>query len=62
MDSQEFKRIRERLQLSQSQLADMMGMHPQNVSRIETGEREPTKQQAAALRNIEIMLTCEESK
>ena len=49
MTSIEFKAIREDLGLTQAELADWLGMTQPMVSRIERGEREPTRQQAAAI-------------
>lgn len=53
MTSQQFRTIRQHLGLTQAELAETMGMTPQAVSRIERGERQPTKSMAAFLRYIE---------
>ena len=54
MTSQEFKEARLRLGLRQRVLGRLMGLETiQAVSRIERGERRPTKIQAAFLRYIE---------
>lgn len=39
----DFKRKRISLQMTQQDLAEKMGMYQSNISRIERGEREPTK-------------------
>lgn len=49
MTSEEFRSIRLRLGLTQTELADRLGMTQPTVSRIERGEREPTNQQGAAI-------------
>ena len=53
MTSDEFRQSRLRLGLRQLELADIMGMTPQAVSRIECGDREPTRQHAAFLAYME---------
>ena len=53
MTSQEFRAIRSQLGLTQAELAEIMGMPKQSVSRIERGERQPTKIIAAFMRYIE---------
>lgn len=50
MNSEEFKKTRLELGLSQGELGLIMGMVQQAVGRIETGERQPTKIQASFLR------------
>ena len=52
--STEFRAIRRKLGLNQTELAARLGMTQPMVSRIERGEREPTNQQGAA-----ILLLCE---
>ena len=47
--STEFRAIRRKLGLNQTELADRLGMTQPMVSRIERGEREPTNQQGAAI-------------
>lgn len=47
MTSNEFKTIRQSLSLTQKQLAEIMGITPQEVSRIESGSRPPTRLHAA---------------
>lgn len=49
MTSTEFRAIREDLGLTQTELADWLGMNQPHISRIERGEREPTNQQGAAI-------------
>ena len=49
MTSTEFRALRLRLGLNQTELADRLGMTQPMVSRIERGDREPTKQQGAAI-------------
>ena len=46
MTSAEFKAIREQLGLSQVELGEIMGMPQSHISRIERGERNPTRIQA----------------
>ena len=57
MTSEEFRQIRRRLGLTQAELADWLGMAQPHVSRIERGERQPTKQQVAAIRLLRITFT-----
>lgn len=52
MTSEQFRNIRSQLGLTQSQLAGLMGMTKQSVSRIECGERPPTKMMAAFINYI----------
>ena len=47
--STEFRAIRRKLGLNQTELAARLGMTQPMVSRIERGEREPTNQQGAAI-------------
>ena len=49
MTSKEFRAIRQSLGLTQTELADRLGMTQPMVSRIERGERQPTVQQGAAI-------------
>jgi transcriptional regulator with XRE-family HTH domain len=49
MTSEEFRQIRLRLGLNQTELAARLGMTQPMVSRVERGEREPTNQQGAAI-------------
>lgn len=53
MTSQEFKQTRHDIGITQSDLAKIMGMTQPAIARIESGSRQPTKQQAAALRVID---------
>ena len=62
MTSEEFRTIRLRLDLTQTELADLMGTRPQHISRIECGDRAPTSQQAAALRLVELLADCNRAK
>ena len=62
MTSEEFRQIRLRLGLTQAELADLMGTHAQHISRIECGDRQPTRQQAAALRLVELLADCNRAK
>ena len=57
MTSAEFRAIRQALGLSQTKLADRLGMTQPMVSRIERGEREPTNQQGAAILLLRELLT-----
>lgn len=52
MTSEEFRAIRRRLGLTQAELADLMGTRAQHISRIECGDRQPTRLQAAFIRYI----------
>ena len=52
MTSEEFRQIRVRLGLTQAELADLMGTYAQHISRIERGDRAPTRLQAAFVRYI----------
>ena len=49
MTSEQFRQIRRHLGLSQTKLADRLGMTQPMVSRIERGDRKPTNQQGAAI-------------
>ena len=57
MTSQEFRAIREDLGLTQAELAEWLGMEQPHISRIERGERQPTRQQAAAIRLLRTTFT-----
>lgn len=52
MTSEEFRQVRLRLGLTQAELADLMGTYAQHISRIERGDRAPTRQQAAFITYI----------
>ena len=52
MTSEEFRQIRRQLGLTQAELADLMGTHAQHISRIECGDRQPTRLHAAFIRHI----------
>lgn len=52
MTSEGLKEARQRLGLRQNVLARLLGMTPQAYSRLERGERAPTRQQAAFVRYI----------
>lgn len=52
MTSDEFKTIRQSLSLTQKQLAEIMGITPQEVSRIESGSRPPTRLHAAFIDHL----------
>lgn len=52
MTSAEFKTIRHQLGITQSKLGEMMGMPQQAIARIESGERQPTKIQAAFIKHL----------
>ena len=62
MTSEQFRQIRSQLGLTQAELADLMGTHAQHISRIECGDRKPTRQQAAALRLVERLADCNRAK
>jgi len=53
MTGQEFKSIRLKLHLTQSELGAIMGMRAQEISRIESGARKPTKKDVAFILYIE---------
>jgi len=55
MTSQEFKQTRHGIRITQADLAKIMGMTQPAIARIESGSRQPTKQQAAALRVIAVV-------
>ena len=55
--SKEFRAIRQSLGLTQTELADRLGMTQPMVSRIERGDREPTNQQGAAILLLRELLT-----
>ena len=52
MNSQQFAQLREKLGITQAELARIMGVRRDHIWRIESGERQPTKIQAAFLRYI----------
>ena len=52
MTSEEFREARLRLGLKQKELAEIMGTGKNSISRIETGERAPTKMHAAFIKYI----------
>jgi transcriptional regulator with XRE-family HTH domain len=52
MTSEEFRALRLQLGLTQVELGDKMGIRQEHISRIENGERQPTKIQAAFIRYI----------
>ena len=60
MTSEEFRAIRRKLGLNQTELAERIGMTQPMVSRIERGERQPTVQQGAAILLLRELLTKEE--
>jgi transcriptional regulator with XRE-family HTH domain len=49
MTSEQFKAARLSCGLTQVEMAELMGMTRPNISRIESGERQPTKQHAATV-------------
>ena len=51
MNSTEFRSIRDRLGLTQSELGRIMGLLPREISRIET-DRAPTRLHAAFIRYV----------
>ena len=58
MTSSEFRRIREEMELTQAELAKKMGLVQPAVSRIECGERNPTKQQAMHIKALRLLHAC----
>jgi len=56
MTSKQYCEARLRMGLTQSSIAAELGMTQQMVARIESGARQPTRQQAAAIRNLELLL------
>jgi len=52
MTNKEFKQARLGLGLTQAQLAEKMGIFNTEISRIESGQRRPTRVQAAFLREL----------
>jgi len=59
MTPADFKRARNSLALSQKQTGLLLGMPQNAVSRIESGDRQPTRQHAAAIR---LLLFLQENK
>ena len=55
MTSNEFKRLRNQMGLTQIQLADLMGMPQPSLARIESGARQPTRQHAAHIQAIALL-------
>jgi len=52
MEGEELRRIRERLGLTQAEMADRLGIHSNSLARLERGERaisEPTARLASLL-------------
>ena len=47
MTGKNFREIRKSLGLTQEELATIMGLYQGNISRLENGKRNPTKQQVA---------------
>ena len=58
MTSNEFRRIREGMELTQTELAKKMGLVQPAVSRIERGDRSPTKQQAMHIKALRLLHAC----
>jgi len=52
INSEQFKQARLNLDLTQVELGKLMGLKQYNISKIETGKHEPTKQQAAHIGNL----------
>ena len=52
MTSDEFRTLRLQLGLTQAELGKIMGMRPQEISRIESVRATPTKIQAAFIRYV----------
>ena len=50
MTSAEFRQARQSMGLTQQQAGRLLGMPQNAISRIESGDRQPTRQQAAAMR------------
>ncbi len=55
MTSEEYRAIRRKIGLTQVEAAKYLGMTQQAISRIESGTRQPTSQQAAAIRLLAII-------
>lgn len=53
MTSEQFKRARLKLGLTQAGLGKRMSIRQPHISRIESGERQPTKGQAAHISNLQ---------
>ena len=52
MTSAEFRQVRLHLGLTQAEMAALMGTRAQHISRIECGDRQPTRLHAAFIRYI----------
>ncbi len=52
MTSKEFREARKKLGLTQNELAQIMGMNQPGIARLESGERQPTKQHSATIKLI----------
>ena len=61
MNSDEFRRIRQHLGLTQLEIAEYLGVVQPAISRIESGRRQPTTQHAAAVRMLLDLLECREA-
>ncbi len=61
MNSDEFRRIRQHLGLTQQDFGKYLGVAQPAISRIESGRRQPTTQHAAAVRMLLDLLECREA-
>ncbi len=56
MTSDEFKALRKRMRLSQTRLANLIDIAQPSIARIESGRRQPTKQQAILLHLVDFLI------
>lgn len=60
MTSDQFSSLRKLLDLTQADLAEYLGTVQPVISRIERGDRQPTRQQAAAILLLAQLIDCRE--
>lgn len=51
----EIRAIRKKIGLSQAKIARILGMTQQSYSRLESGNRQPTRQQVAAIKMLDLL-------
>jgi len=62
MTSDEYADIRRQTGLTQKEAAKRLGMYQSGVSRIESGARQPTSQQAAAIILLATVTSCKKNR